>query len=127
MSKLLEEFEQHLSLILSIVDRNALINARQSINISKENKTDEANGEDVTVLDNEGRIFYSTYLCTEKGYCDSCSYLRFIDSPDPLDPLRNSDQQPYCCYTKKNIGDSVTVFDVTKICSPDWCPKKLSK
>ena len=125
-AKLVTDFEQHLSLILSIVDRKALIALRQSVNISEENKEDEANGDNVISLDSEGRIVYCTDLCVEEDYCDSCSYLRFLDAPDPLDPFRDSDQQPYCYYAKKNIGNSVTVLHLEKTWVPDWCPKKTN-
>ena len=117
----LSSLKKELEALLSHIDKESLLKFK---NISVEETEED---KETLTLGVDGEVVHWPKLNFDEYYCDSCSYLRFLDNPDPLDPMRWSDEDAVCSKTKKVIAERVSVSYMDKIPKPAFCPKNICK
>ena len=85
----------------------------------------EEKGVEVVVLNNNGKIEYSTDKVENKDeYCDDCPFFSLVPDPDPYDWFRDGDQKAICFEMKASIaGGLERPSEWTNIPKPLFCPK----
>lgn len=127
----LKSLEKELEGLLSIINKEALLQLKNSLFEEKQIKNvDEEETElikQTLFLGADGEVLHCPDINLDEYYCDSCSYLRFCSNPDPYDPFRWSDEDAVCSKMKQVISERRSVMHMDKITKPAFCPKKVTK
>lgn len=90
---------------------------------SKELKKLHELGLTVEIKDENDVIIYKTDNSYDKPYyyCNTCKYMSLIDTPDPSDDFRATDQTAYCQKCNKVIRENINILYLETF-FPEWCP-----